>query len=362
MPFIAMSDVGVGIPLHNSGARAGWTRIAALVCTIVLAMLPLACGRARPRLTVLEGTTMGSGYRVSVVDLPAHITSVALRNELEAALHALDLTLSTYRDDSELARFNASTSTDWVDVSPALLTVVDEARRVSELTGGAFDVTVGPVVNLWGFGPQAGPDAVPDDAAIDAARERVGYRMLETRADPPALRKTRPDLYVDVNGIAVGYAVDRLAALLDREGLTDYVVEIGGEIRTRGRNARGESWAIAVEEPVADVQRPERVLRVRDKGVGSSGDYRAYFEAGGKHYSHILDPKTGRPVTHDLASVTTIADTTMRADALSTGLMVLGAEAGYSLAAREGIAALFIRRTDDRFEEHATPALAAYLD
>jgi thiamine biosynthesis lipoprotein len=357
-----MSDIGAEIPLYTSGERRASTRVAALVSAAALALLPLACGPAPARLTVLEGATMGSGYRVQIVSLPARIASAALREEIEAALRELDLALSTYRDDSELARFNAAASTAWTAVSPALLTVVEEARRVSELTDGAFDVTVGPIVNLWGFGPQPGPDAVPDGAAIEAARERVGYRMLETRADPPALRKGRPDIYVDLSAIAVGYAVDRLAALLDAHDLTDYVVEIGGEIRTRGRNERGEAWAIAVEEPLADARRVERLLRVPDAGVSTSGDYRDYFEAGGKHYSHVLDPKSGRPVTHDLASVTIIADTAMRADALSTGLMVLGPDAGYTLAVRESFAALFVRRAGDRFEEHATPALAAYVD
>ena len=305
---------------------------------------------------------MGSGYRVQIVDLPAPITADALRGELEAELLALDAILSTYRADSELTRFNESASTEWVAASPALVRVVEEARRVSELTDGAFDVTVGPVVNLWGFGPQPGTDEIPDDGAIDAARARVGYRMLESRADPPALRKQRPDIYVDLSAIAVGYAVDRLAAILDDHALPDYVVEIGGELKARGSNERGEPWAIAVERPLADARRVERLLRVRDAGVATSGDYRSYFEVGGHHYSHIIDPNTGRPVTHDLASATIITASAMRADALATSLMVLGPEAGYALAAREGIAALLIQRAGDRFEERATPALAAYVD
>jgi FAD:protein FMN transferase len=320
-----------------------------------------ACAPPKQRVTALEGATMGGRYTVKILDLPPQISGTALHAEIATTLRRINDSMSTYIDQSELSRFNRSTSTDWIDVSPEIAEVVTEAQRVSALTDGAFDVTVGPVVNLWGFGPDVKAESVPDDAAIEAARERVGFRMLEVRADPPALRKQRPDIYVDLSAIAEGYAVDVIAGLLDTRDLPNYVVEVGGELRARGRNEEGQPWRIAVEQPIADRRRADRVLHVDGMGVATSGVYRTYFEADGHHYSHIIDPKSARPVTHDLASVTTIADTTMRADALATGLLVLGPDAGYELAAREGIAALFVRRVDDKLVERATPAFGAYV-
>jgi thiamine biosynthesis lipoprotein len=216
-------------------------------------------------------------------------------------------------------------------------------------------------VNLWGFGPDVRPDTVPDEAEIEAARARVGFRFLDTREQPPALRKQRPDIYVDLSAIAEGYAVDAVARLVESHGLLNYVVEVGGELRARGRNQDDQPWKIAVEQPIADESRPERLLHVDGVGVATSGVYRNFFEADGHHYSHIIDPKSARPVTHDLASVTTIADSTMRADALATGLLVLGPDAGYALAEREGIAALFVRRVGHELVERSTPAFAAYV-
>jgi thiamine biosynthesis lipoprotein len=309
---------------------------------------------------LIEGATMGGRYTVKLVDIPSSLSASALHEEIDAALRRINESMSTFVDDSELMRFNQAPTTDWVTASPELVEVLAEAQRVSALTDGAFDVTVGPLVNLWGFGPDPQPDTVPADADIASARERVGFRMLETREHPPALRKQRPDIYVDLSAIAEGYAVDVLAALLDARGVRNYVVEVGGELRALGHNQRGRPWTIGVERPVADVRHVERTVEIDGPGVATSGDYRNWFEVDGRRYSHIIDPRAARPVGQDLASVTVVAPTAMRADALATGLMVLGPDAGYALAAREQIAALFILRDGGDFAERATPAFAAY--
>jgi thiamine biosynthesis lipoprotein len=326
-----------------------------LLATILL----VACDRSADRLTILEGPAFGGRYTVKVVDMPPQISKAALHAEVATVLRRINETMSTYREDSELSRFNRSTSTDWVSASPELVEVVAEAQRVSTLTDGAFDVTVGQLVNLWGFGPEVRPEAAPDDAAIEAARASVGFQYLEVRRSPPALRKQRPDIYVDLSAIAEGFAVDIVSELLNNRDLVNYVVEVSGELKARGRNEKDEPWRIAIEQPIADERRPQRYIEVNGKGVATSGVYRNFFEADGHHYSHIIDPKSAHPVTHDLVSVTTIADTTMRADALATGLLVLGPDAGYELAARDGIAALFTRQVDGKLVERATPAFGA---
>jgi thiamine biosynthesis lipoprotein len=305
---------------------------------------------------------MGTHYSVKIVDLPQSLTEGALGAEVDAAFADVDARMSTYRDDSEVSRFNASTSVDWQEISPGLLEVLETAQRISRMSDGAFDVTVGPLVDLWGFGPAPRRDVVPDGAEIAAARARVGFDAIETRDRPPALRKSRPDVALDLSAIAEGHAIDRVAALLEAHGIGDYVVELGGELRARGSSERGEPWAIAIEQPVPEARRAQRIVHVSGASVATSGSYRNYFEAGGRHYSHIIDPRTGAPVDHDLVSVTVIATSSMHAGALATALLVLGPEAGYALAVREGIAALLVRRSGDSFVERPTPALDAYLE
>lgn len=342
-------------PLYPRPARRASIPVT-VFAAVLLGVTQVACSGAPGSVTDLRGSTMGTTWSVKIADLPPSVAAADLENEIAVTLRRIDALMSTYRDDSELTRFNASPGTAWTDASPELVAVLAEARRVSRLTGGAFDVTVGPVVNLWGFGPDLRADAVPDDAAIAAARARVGYDRVETRASPPAVRKTRADVYVDLSGIAKGYAADRVAALLDARGCTDYVVAVGGELHVRGRDAHGEPWRIGIERPDGGGVRPlQRVVRPDRAGVSTSGDYRTFFAADGERFSHIVDPRTGRPVTHDLASVTVIADTATEADALSTALMVLGPEDGYALAVRAGIAALFIRRSGGDYVETATP-------
>ncbi len=294
---------------------------------LLLAGVLAGCSGAGAPVEV-AGPTMGTRYSVKVVDLPAALGEAALRAGVERVLEAVNASLSTYRPDSELSRFNRSPDTGWVPASADLLRVVTEAQRVSRLTGGAFDVTVGPLVNLWGFGPGRGEDRVPAEAEVAAARARVGYARLEVRDLPPAVRKAIPDLYVDLSAIAKGYGVDRVSEYLEAQGVARYLVEVGGEVRGRGSNARGTPWKVAVERPAEGERAAYAVVDVDGVGVATSGDYRNYFEQDGRRYSHTIDPATGRPITHALASVTVVSDTCMTADALATGLNVLGPEAG----------------------------------
>lgn len=311
---------------------------------------------------IATGATMGTTYTIKAAALPSNVDPTLLHREIEAVLESVDRRMSTYDPESELSRFNRSTDTGWFPVSSDTARVIDEALRIGQLTGGAFDVTVGPLVDLWHFGPgrkEAGEAPSPEKVA--AARERVGFERLEVRLAPPAVRKSRGDVRVDLSGIAKGFAVDRVAALLERRGVENYMVEIGGETRTRGRNSRGTPWQIAIEAPSETTRTVQEVVRPGAQAMATSGDYRNYFISGGRRYCHILDPRTGRPVVHRLVSATVLDASCATADALATALMVLGPEKGYELASQRGMPALLLIATESGLEERMTPEFAALL-
>jgi thiamine biosynthesis lipoprotein len=326
----------------------------------VLALLASACGDPALRLVELSGTTMGTIYNVKLVGIPAELEKKTLHARIDEKLIAINAQMSTYDRESELSRFNKSRSTDWVETSTDLAAVIREAQHVSELTAGAFDVTVAPLVDLWGFGPDDRQDRIPSPREIAAMAARIGYTHVRARGSPPAIRKDLPNLHIDLSAIAKGYAVDQITELLESLGIANYLVEIGGELRGRGHNDTGSRWRIGIEQPEFGSRDVHTVITINDVGVATSGDYRNYFEKDGVRYSHTINPRTGRPITHTLASVTVIGYSTAEADALATGLMVLGPEEGYRLAEREGIAACFIVRTADGFIDRQTLAFARH--
>ena len=339
---------------------------ATALATISLGVMALAQIGCRPavsptaRLHQLEvtGTAMGTSYSVKVVDAARSLDQAVLAEDVAECLEAVNQQMSTYRDDSELSRFNAAVADQWFGLSPATYRVLKEAERIHEITGGAFDPTVGPLVKLWNFGPGRQPtDRVPSDEQIAEARAVVGMHHVDLRAQPPAARKDLAAVYLDLSAIAKGYAVDQVAELLDAQGMTDYMVEVGGEVRTRGRNAENLPWQIAIERPTNGSRTIHRVLALRDRALATSGDYRNYFEIEGARYCHILDPRSGRPVSHRLASVSVLSDSCMTADALATALFVLGPEEGLAWAERENLAALFLVKDGDGFVERLTPAM-----
>ena len=324
---------------------------------LIVAFLVASCGG--PPSWELTGGTMGTRFSVTIAEPIEEPLRNQLQRDIEAQLADLENAMSTYLVDSEISRFNSSTSTGWFAVSESTCYAVQAAQGVSRLSGGAFDVTVGPLVNLWGFGPATVELKPPPQAAIDAALERVDYRRLHTDCDRPALRKERADVYVDLSAYAKGLGVDEVAELLEAGGIENYLVEIGGEIKLHGVDAGGDQWAVAIETPSGDRRTASRIVSLSDKAMATSGDYRNFFEYEGQRYSHTIDPRTGRPTRHGLASVTVIADRAALADALATALLVLGPDEGLALARREGIAAYFQVRSADGFAEQETPAFQA---
>ncbi len=329
---------------------------------LLVALLLNACEPSPPDLTIrLTGSTMGTSYDLKLVPAQGQTVPADFRNRVEELLARINRQMSTYDPNSELSRFNRNPSTDWIAVSPELHQVVAEGLRTSELTNGAFDITVGPLVNLWGFGPEPRRDQVPSDVAIARVRERVGYWRLQAREQPPALKKERADLYVDLSALAKGYGVDQLAALVETTGITSYLVSIGGEIRARGHNGQGQPWTIAIEKPVPGQRAVERLVRFGDRSISTSGDYRNFFEQNGQRYSHVINPRTGRPVLQTLASVTVIGDRSMIADATATALMVAGPDAGFQLASEHHLAAFFVLVKPEGFQERYTPEFEPFL-
>ena len=327
---------------------------------ISLAMVSLSACQGESRLPehVLTGATMGTSFNIKLVAPDMNLDFEALGEDINQRLQAIDKVMSTYREDSDLSAFNASRSTDWVDVSSELCEAVEQSLVVSRETNGAFDVTVGPLVNLWGFGPGLVTVTPPVQADIDTAMTQTGYTHLSTDCSAPAIRKAIPELYVDLSGWAKGYAVDELGQLLDGKGLENYLAEIGGELRVRGHNSSRQKWAIAIEDPDINQRAAQSVYRLTDVAVATSGDYRNYFEHDGQQYSHTIDARTGRPVAHNLASVTVVDRSAAFADAMATALLVLGPDAGPDMADELQVAGLFLIRNENELVVQTSSAFS----
>ena len=319
------------------------------ICFVLLSAIA-ACGDQRAAEYQLSGSTMGTRFSVAVVPELA-FDQQHLQAQIYASLEDVEQRMSTYRSNSEVSQFNQSSSTDWMPVSRQLCDAVAEAIEFGDLTDGAFDITVGPLVNLWGFGPDDSRIEPPSAEAIEAAMSATGRKHLHADCGIPAIRKDRADLYIDLSAYAKGLAADEIAALLDNEGFANYLVEIGGDLRARGHNASKEKWRIAIEKPDQPGSAVEKIIHISNLSVATSGDYRNFFEFEGQRYSHTIDPRTGRPVTHDLASVTVLGASAAFADAMATALMVLGPEAGMAFAERERVAADLLLRDGSSITE-----------
>ena len=338
-------------------------RILKWPAALLLAFLFLSGCSKQPTETVLSlnGMTMGTTYTVKWVSVDdAHTQSAQIQKEITQALVDVNQSMSTYIGDSELSKFNQMPSGAGVIASKPLFFVLALAESISEATLGAFDVTVGPLVNLWGFGPDKRIIKAPSDALVEQRLTEIGYQFLELNPETRQITKTKP-LYVDLSAIAKGYGVDVLAAILETHGIVNYLVEIGGELRTSGRKPGNQDWRIAIESPTQGERQVQKIIRISDTGIATSGDYRNYFEEDGIRYSHTIDPKTGRPITHKLASVTVLMPTCAEADALATAFMVMGEEAAYEYASKNQIDAFFIVKSETGFIEKMTPGFEKRL-
>jgi thiamine biosynthesis lipoprotein len=326
---------------------------------ILLAVGLAGCGRSVGTVK-LAGATMGTTWHVTYVPDTAAPGEDAILAAIESELDAVNESMSTYRPDSEISRFNRAPIETWVDVSPPFFQVLSTALEVGQGSGGAYDVTVGPLVDLWGFGPGAGVDRIPGPDEIEAALATVGLDLL--RIDPEATRvKKRVAVHLDFSSLAKGYAVDRIAGALAEREIHRYLVEVGGEMRLGGLSGRGDLWRVAIEQPDSGNRGMAVAIELTDTAVATSGDYRNYFEIDGRRFSHSIDPRTGRPVDHDLVSVTVVHPSAMVADAWATALTVMGFQRAVAVAEERDLAVYFIRRDGEEFEHSHTEAFGRYL-
>jgi FAD:protein FMN transferase len=329
---------------------------------IWLALLGLAffvsCSHP-PQQLAISGETMGTTYHVRYVSANPQHNPERVKEAVDAVLVQVNARMSTYDPNSELSRFNQRLQTTPVVISRALEQVLRRALEIAVESDGALDVTVGPLVNLWGFGPQARLEKVPTDAELAAIRERVGYQLLTL--ENHQISKQVPELYVDLSTIAKGYGVDRVALLLEQLEIQNYLIEIGGEMRMKGSKPGAEPWRIAIEKPISTERSVQRVVELADAAVATSGDYRNYYERDGVRFSHIIDPHTGKPIQHNLVSVTVITSNCMDADAYATALTVMGPQRALEFAEQKQLAVLLITREEDGFKEHTSTAFARYL-
>ncbi|WP_051233863.1 FAD:protein FMN transferase [Halomonas halocynthiae] len=309
----------------------------------------------------LQGDIFGTYYQVTVADALTQGQAKELEKGFVAELDAIDASMSTWKEDSELSRFNRVPVGEWQTLSAPLMEVMDISQRVSDASHGAFDVTVGKLVNLWSFGPEARPKKVPSNALIAERLDAVGMQHLELDNSELKARRLK-DIQVDLSGVAKGYATDRVAAYLSEQGYEHYLVNLGGEIKVRGyRDAESEHWRIGVEVPVNGQPTAEQILPLENISVATSGDYRNYFEQNGQRYSHTIDPRDGQPIHHRMASVTIVHDANAEADAWATAMSVLGEREGLEAAIRENIAVLMLVREDGHWQSLVSPAFAEYF-
>lgn len=339
------------------GSRYG---VLAVVAVVVSGLT--ACTVREDSAATIQGATMGTTYQVRYAP-PKPPGDLA--RAIDTLLDEINLSLSTFAPTSLVSRINGATDASWQAVDRHFAMVFSRSGDIHEDTAGAFNPAVGPLVDAWGFGP-GGTDGVPDDQRVRQllALADLGAFVLET--DPPAVRKLVPGARLDFSAIAKGYAVDEVGRLLEAQGIADYMVEIGGEVRTRGHHPSGRGWRVGIERPLAaatDRQAVEQVLSLNDTALATSGNYRNYFEEDGRRYAHILDPHTGYPATSDLLSVTVLAADSMTADAYATAFMVMGLDASMSLVeSREGLDAYFILSDDpDGFREKWSEGFGALL-
>jgi len=331
-----------------------------LVSSQLLSAAPLVQSSANTEIQVeIRGVTMGKiPYKVIIVADPPQEKLDEIEQAVTAALDSVNELMSTYRSDSDVSRFNTSTSTEWFSVAPETALVVSRSQEISRQTDGAFDITIGPAVNAWKFGPKKGPFKPLSEDEVAKLKELTGYAKLDVRLSPPSLKKSISALEIDLSAIAKGYAVDRVGTAITELDYSRYLVEVGGEIIVSGERSGGGNWIVAIEEPDTDSKRSStsatRKVSLENLAIATSGDYRNFHQHEGRRYSHTIDPKTCRPVNHFLSSASIAASDCMTADAWATAAMVMGTETAHQIAAANGFSILTLTRDNQQYDQKIT--------
>jgi FAD:protein FMN transferase len=328
-----------------------------MFCWWCVIAITLAACQQHPDIDELAGEIQGTTYHIKVVRKKPLADLNAIRTEIDATFRNIDLKLSNYRDDSEISRFNDQTTTDWVPVSGEIAKLVAIARQLTERTGGCYDLTVKPLLDLWGF--SRNENRVPSAGQIRQALAHVGMARVEVDQEHNRLRKRDPAVQIDLSSIAQGYTVAAIAQVLERHAIRDYLVEIGGEMKVKGHKPDGSSWRVAIEKPTPYTREVQRILDIHQEtgtAVMTAGTYRHFFEDRGQTYSHIIDPRTGSPVTHRLLSVTVLHDDPTWADAWDTALLCVGAADAMRIAEAEQLRVLLVYAQGQSLQEYLSPA------
>ncbi len=327
---------------------------------LLLFLLLSAC--QQPTETLLTGETQGTTWHLKMVLAGTSAKPEEIQAAIEGLFRRVDEHLSNWRQDSEVARFNQQETTDWQPTSPEMVLLTGIGREIHDKSGGCYDLTVQPLSELWGFAHDE--QRLPEPTEIQAVLAHIGMDKLEIDAGQSRLRKRDPKLRISLDSIAQGYTIGAMAQLLEDRGIHNYLAEIGGEMKVKGHKANGGAWRVAVEKPKPLTREVQRILELHQEAgiaVMTSGTYRNYFEADGQTYSHIIDPRTGMPVTHQLLSTTVLHEDPTLADAWSTALLCVGETEGLRIAEAEGLRALFIHQEGDQLKETLSPAFAKYL-
>lgn len=335
--------------------------VSRLLVLLLLVGLLAACGGSQEKQPVrLQGQIFGTFWLATFPDEWSAEQVKLLEAGIQQQLQAVDLSMSTYKKQSELNRLNATPVGEWMALSPELFEVLSLSQAVAAASDGAFDVTVGGLVNLWSFGPEARPETIPDPERLQQQLDQSGYRHLELDPEQQRARRLR-NSYIDLSGVAKGYAVDQVANWLKQQGVRNFLVNIGGDLIVAGERQSGQPWRIGVEVPDEGLQVAHHILPIRDLSIATSGDYRNYYLVDGKRMSHTINPRTGWPVEHNLASVTVVHPSNAVADAWATAFMVLGTTAALELADRENISILLITREGSGWKTWLSASLEAQL-
>ncbi len=342
-----------------------YKHISFIIIFFISNFLFLSCSgnNQRSYLNVIQGSTMGTTYTIKIVKDESNNSGLVYENlkpGINKLLEEINRQMSTWREDSEITQFNNYSKSDWFPVSKDFAFVMQGALNLCEMSNGVFDITVGRLVNLWGFGPGNKESEIPGDDSIKTKMKLVGCDNIVVKTIPPSIKKELPEVYCDLSGIAKGFGVDKIAEHLDSLQITNYLIEIGGELYAKGRNHLDEDWKIGISTPDTEFGL-QKVVSLKDFSIATSGDYRNYFEKNGVRYSHTIDPRTGKPITHKLVSVSVITKSCMTADGLATAITVLGPEEGYKFALKENLSVFMIVKEDEGFKELMTPEFEEIL-
>ena len=316
-----------------------------------------SCSSGSPDIVRIKGLTMGTSYHVQW--LGDVNEKAVIQQRIEAILESVNQQMSTYRSDSELSIFNQSQPPYTQIISAEFASVIGQSLQIYQFTQGYFDISIGPLVNLWGFGPDNHPTKQPSMEVIEQVRDEIGLEAVTLNGFALSKNAVR---YLDLSAIAKGFAVDQLADYLKGLGYANYLVEIGGEIRASGSKGVGLPWKIAIEAPDINERRVQKILTLSDVAVATSGDYRNFYEVDGKMYSHTIDPFTGSPVQHTLASVTILSSSCAEADALATAMLAMGHVRAKAFAEKHNLRAYLVMRDGDVFTEYLSPAFDGWLN